>query len=105
MGNWMRKIWIGLLSGVAVLAASCFRLETPKVYGPPPIDDSVKEKTMDKKQRKAELNKRLQAIREILEEREGEEVYGSPEIIERFERENRQLRHEADSIEKELKSL
>jgi len=103
--RWLRKIWVGLLAGLALLTASCFRIQTPRVYGPPPVDDSINSKTMNVSQRKAVLKQRLDSIRVILKEREGEEVYGSPEIIEEHNRESNRLIHEANAIEKELEDL
>ena len=48
------------------------------------------------------LQKRIDAIRGILEERRFSEVYGSPEVMEAFEEENARLQAEADSLEQEL---
>jgi len=51
------------------------------------------------------LRERIKEIRNILEERRNAEIYGPPEMIEEFERENTRLKAEADSLERELKAL
>lgn len=55
--------------------------------------------------KREQLCKRIKAIRDILEERQNAEVYGPPEIIEAYNKENNRLKAEADSLEQELKAL
>lgn len=103
MGRWFRKIWIGLLSGAAALTACSLFSPPPCYYGPPPPssdEDSIT--TPVKNDRREMLQKRIDAIRGILEERRFSEVYGSPEVMEAFEEENARLQAEADSLEQEL---
>lgn len=59
----------------------------------------------EKNRRKAELKERLEDIKNILSQREGAEVYGSPEIIEEYGRETQRLRREADSLRVELEKM
>ena len=100
MGKWLRKLWIGLLSGTAFLTA-CGLRPSPTYYGPPPIDpnDSAKNES------RMILRQRIDEIHNILEERRNAEVYGPPEVMEEYARENRRLQSEADSLEKELLML
>lgn len=107
MGKWFRKLWIGLLSGMAALAACNIFSPPPCYYGPPPFDPSTKEDSAVKvrNERLEALRQRIDAIRDILEERRNSEIYGSPEMMEEYERENRRLEAEADSLERELKAL
>ena len=101
--RFFRKIWIGLLSGLAFVSA-CTCNEHPKVYGPPArdVDDTVHVYT---KQQKRQMRQRLEALRNIIKEREMSEVYGSPEIIERYANQTEKLRNEADSLSRVLESL
>ena len=78
-----RKLWIALLSGLAVLTA-CF---------------SSKGLT------KAERNQLIQerdSIQQILERREGACVYGSPEIIKAYGEETQRLRNQLNEINARL---
>jgi hypothetical protein len=59
----------------------------------------------DRDMRRIAWEQRLESLRNIIVEREGSRVYGSPEIINAYRKETDQLRHEADSIEEELDSL
>ena len=61
---------------------------------------------MQAKQNKRELlRKRIDEIHGVLEERRNSEIYGPPEVMEEYARENRRLQAEADSLEQELKTL
>lgn len=100
----LRKIWIGLLSSIA-LFSSCTCVEHPKVYGPPVKGTNDTVNLDSKRQRRHQLKQRLEALRNTIKEREGAEVYGSPEIMKRYSRETDRLRHEADSISNELELL
>ena len=107
MGRRFRKLWIGLLSGTAVLAACNVFSPPPCYYGPPPVDPSSNDTVMNVNQndRRETLRQRIQAIHDILEERSNSEIYGSPEMMEEYARENIRLEAEADSLERELKLL
>ena len=101
----MNKAWIGLLSGVAFLTSCSFIGEQPCYYGPPPQDDPSAVGNDSVSQRRQQLQRRLNEVRAILEERQNAEIYGSPEIMEEYARENARLRSEADSISKELEEM
>lgn len=107
MGRWFRKLWIGLLSGTAALAACNIISPPPCYYGPPPVDPSNNGDTTvnTANNRRELLRQRINDIRGILEERRNSEVYGPPEVMEEYARENRRLQAEADSLEQELKAL
>ena len=105
MGKWFRKLWIGLLSGTAALSACNIFSPPPCYYGPPPMDPS-QDSVMQTKQNKLEmLRQRIDEIHGVLEERRNSEIYGPPEMMEAYARENRRLQAEADSLEQELKAL
>ena len=104
MFKWFRKLWIGLLSGIATLTACNVIGPQPCYYGPPPVDpteDTVKSQN----DRRETLRQRIDAIRDIVEERRNAEVYGPPEVIEEYTQETYRLQAEADSLEKELKAM
>ena len=102
MAKWFRKLWIGLLSGTAALVSCNLIAPQPCYYGPPPVDPTV---DTAKVSRKAAIRQRLDAIRDIVEERRNSEIYGPPEMMEEYERETNRLQAEADSLEQELLSL
>ena len=105
MGKWFRRLWIGLLSGTATLASCNIFSPPPCYYGPPPMDPT-RDSVMQTKQNKRDmLRQRIDEIRSVLEERQNSEIYGSPEVMEEYARENRRLQAEADSLEQELKAL
>lgn len=100
MSRWFRKLWIGLLSGTAVLASCDFFATSPKLYGPPPVED-----TLRKSDRREVIRQRIESIRAIVEERQNSEIYGPPEMMEEYARETQRLQAEADSLEQELKAI
>ena len=51
------------------------------------------------------LRQRIDEINGVLEERRNSEIYGPPEMMEEYARENKRLQAEADSLEQELKAL
>ncbi len=102
MAKWFRKLWIGLLSGTAALVSCNLIAPPPCCYGPPPVDPTV---DTTKANRKVVIRERINAIRDILDERRNSEIYGPPEMMEEYERETNRLQAEADSLEKELLSL
>lgn len=102
MGKWFRKMWIGLLSGIATLTACNVIGPQPCYYGPPPTDPTEDTVQPDRKEM---LRQRIAAIRDIVEERRNSEIYGPPEMMEEYGRETRRLQAEADSLELELKAL
>lgn len=105
MGKWFRKLWIGLLSGTAALAACNIFSPPPCYYGPPPIDPAPDSVTQSKQNKLEMLRQRIDEIHGVLEERRNSEIYGPPEMMEAYARENRRLQAEADSLEQELKAL
>lgn len=107
MGRWFRKLWIGLLSGTAALTACNVFSPPPCYYGPPVLPNSEEDTIVNTNQnnRNEVLRKRIRDIRNILDERRNAEIYGPPEMMEEYARENRRLQAEADSLEQELKAL
>ena len=51
------------------------------------------------------LRQRIDEIHGVLEERRNSGIYGPPEMMEEYARENKRLQAEADSLEQELKAL
>ena len=67
-----------------------------------PAQDSV---TQSKQNKLEMLRQRIDEIHGVLEERRNSEIYGPPEMMEAYARENKRLQAEADSLEQELKAL
>lgn len=78
-----RTVWIGALSGLAFLTACA---------------DS---KGLSRQERK-QLMKERDDIRELLRAREGADIYGSPEVMDRFRVETYRLQNQLDSINAKL---
>lgn len=83
MKKIVRTLWVGALSGMAILTACC---------------DT---KGLSRQERKL-LIKERNNIQEILKAREGECVYGSPEVMEEYRVETYRLRNQLDSIDAKL---
>lgn len=99
------------------------RRETACVYGSPEVMEQYREKTnairqelkeltdelhvleMPKKERRAELQQRLDSLQSIIQEREMSCVYGSPEVMDRYRQRTAEIRQEAQNIEKEIEEL
>ena len=107
MGRLFRKLWIGLLSGTAALTACNIISPPPCYYGPPVLPDPTEDTVMKttKNDRREMLRQRINEIRNILEDRRNSEIYGPPEIMEEYARENRRLQAEADSLQQELNNM
>ena len=104
MAKLFRKIWIGLLAGTAALAACDFSTEQPCYYGPPEVPGDTIE-NISPNERREMLRQRIESIRSIVEERQNSEIYGPPEMMEKYARETERLQAEADSLERELKAM
>lgn len=83
MKKVVRTVWIGVLSGLAFLAACCTQ------------------NGLTRKERK-QLVKERDSIQEILTRREGAAVYGSPEIIANYKLENLRMQSRLDTINAQL---
>lgn len=83
MKKFGRTIWVGILTGLAFLAAC----------------NSNKGLT---KAEKEQLVRERDSIQEILTRREGACVYGSPEIIKEFGAETQRLRNQLNEINTRL---
>ena len=84
----MRRIWIGVLAGAALLVGACCSQKTVEING----------KQMTKK----ELKERVAQLKAVVEEREMSCVYGSPEIIAEYGQETSRLRQELKDLQYEL---
>ena len=83
MKKIVRTIWVGALSGMALLTACCGQ------------------KGLSRQERK-QLLKERNNIQEILKAREHECVYGSPEVMDRYQAEHYRLQNKLDSINAKL---
>jgi len=106
----MRRLWIWILSGLALLLGGLLVLrfihrEQPMCYYGPPVKEPDSLEVSSKAQRQIQLQQRLDSLRNIIEERQNSEVYGPPEIMKEYGKETRRLQVEADSLEMELKAL
>lgn len=107
-----KRTWIGILALAAAFVAACTssrRTSDSNVDGqnlPDSNDnDGMSEKiassdTIDTKT--ADLYKRIEDLRRIIRDREMSCVYGSPEVMQRYSEHTRELRFEADSLQKVL---
>lgn len=75
----------------------------PLLYGPPTQDPGYQE--FLRNQQREGLNNRLEQINNTLKRREGACVYGSPEVIQKYNEETQRLRQEAQEIQKQLEEL
>lgn len=106
----MRRLWIWILSGLALLLGGlllvrCIHREQPMCYYGPPVKEPDSLEVSSKAQRRMQLQQRLDSLRNIIEERQNSEIYGPPEIMKEYGKETRRLKAEADSLEIELKAL
>ena len=83
MKKIVRNVWIGALSGLAILTACC------------------NTKGLSRQERK-QLIKERDSIQKMLRAREGECVYGSPDIIASYQVETCRLQNKLDSINAKL---
>ena len=83
MKKVVRTVWIGVLSGVAFLAACCSTKGLSKAE-------------------KEKLTRERDSIQDILTRREGAAVYGSPEMIARYGADTYRLQNQLDSINVKL---
>ena len=75
----------------------------PCVYGPP-VNDPGYEQFL-KEQQRNELMRQLDMLNRVIEDREGACVYGSPEVIQRYEEETQELKRQRAEINAQLKEL
>lgn len=60
---------------------------------------------LEKSARKVALQEQLASLRAVLSERESSCIYGSPEVMEEYEKETRRLYQEAQQLADELNEL
>lgn len=79
----------------------------PLLYGGPTIDSEPEPKLIinDRYQRRLTIERELELIRNTISERESSCIYGSPEVMEMYEKETQQMKEAAKSLEAELKTL
>lgn len=77
----------------------------PVLYGSPSIESESEVIIDEKYQRRLEFERKLDAINETLKRREGATLYGSPEVIQRYDEETRCIKQEAKQIQQQLKDL
>lgn len=77
----------------------------PLVYGPPRTNPIDRQRADELNHKIDSLEKELNTIGAILQRREGACVYGSPEVIERYNKETERMRAQVQEIHKELVRL
>lgn len=77
----------------------------PCVYGPPPTRNDDRMTIQERNEKIEQLEKEQDSIGRILQRREGACVYGSPEVIERYNQETERLRSELKRIHEALLRL
>jgi hypothetical protein len=89
MKNYFRRFHIGVLALLAVVVTSC----------------SMNRDGLSKKEKRLQLQQRLDSINGILEKRENSCIYGPPEVMQLYREETNRLKHEADSLTSEMEKL
>ena len=64
-----------------------------------------KELQIEKMESIREKRERLEVLRNTIKERESSCIYGTPEVMERYGKETRRLKEQADELEMEIKAL
>lgn len=121
MKKIVRTVCIGLLSGLAFLAACTSSKNSAKPEANAAanqeeinemnarlnrIEQRIKEmKNPDAVDRKTQLQQQLDSINNIIQRREGASIYGSPEVMEKYRNETLRLYKEASQIQKQLEDL
>ena len=120
MKKIVRTVCIGLLSGLAFLAACTSSKTSAKPEANAAnqeeinemnarlnrIEQRIKEmKNPDAVDRKTQLQQQLDSINNIIQRREGASIYGSPEVMEKYRNETLRLYKEASQIQKQLEDL
>lgn len=105
MKRFLKKSWIAILALATTVVAACSSSRhTGKTDDPqnnnPSVNSDDNTSTNDTiTAQRAEVQRRLEELRKVIEEREMSCVYGSPEIIQRYGEETQRLRSEADSLQ------
>ena len=121
MKKVVRTVWIGLLSGLAFLAACTSSKNCPEANASAKanqeemnemnarlerIEQRIKEiKTPDGQDKRTQLQQQLDSINNIIHRREGACIYGSPEVMEQYRNETLRLHKEVSRIQKQLEDL
>ena len=121
MKKVVRTVWIGLLSGLAFMAActsskNCSEANASAKASQEEmnemnarldrIEQRIKEmKTPDGQDKRTQLQQQLDSINNIIHRREGACIYGSPEVMEQYRNETLRLHKEASRIQKQLEDL
>ena len=121
MKKVVRTVWIGLLSGLAFLAActsskNCSEANASAKPNQEEMDEMnarldrieqrLKEmKTPDGQDKRTQLQQQLDSINNIIHRREGACIYGSPEVMEQYRNETLRLHKEVSRIQKQLEDL
>ena len=104
MKKIIRTVWIGLLSGMAMLTASCCT-QNKVNKTEQNTEQNNDQNPVTKKQMVEQLHQQLDSINYIIRQRESACVYGSPEIIQQYGEETRRLKKEAEDIVNKIKEL
>lgn len=108
MKKIIRTVWIGLLSGMAMLSASCCtqnKVNKTEQNTEQNSEQNNEQDPVTKKQMVEQLHQQLDSINAIIRQRESACVYGSPEIIQQYGAETRRLKQEAEEIINKIKEL
>lgn len=104
MNKFFKKSWIAILALATTVVAACSSSKNSNGNNPQnnnqnvsSDDNTVKGDTLAES--RAEVQQKLDKLREVIREREMSCVYGSPEVLRQYSEETRQLRCEADSLQ------
>lgn len=85
MKRFLQNMWIAVLALAAITVGSC--------------------STQKNAAQRERLQHELDSVNQIIHSREGACIYGSPEVLQQYGNENRQLKAQADSLQKEIDKL
>jgi len=108
----VKKTWIAILAVATAVVAAC----TTTKRSPENAESDIKHNDNDNlnidgnssltkdsiSAKRAELQERLEKLRATIKDREMSCVYGSPEVMKKYNAETRAMRNEADSLQNEL---
>ena len=105
MKRFFKKSWIAILALATTVVAACSssrhtgKSDDPQNNSPSVNSDDNTSTNDTISAQRAEVQARLDQLRDVIREREMSCVYGSPEIIQRYGAETQRLRNEADSLQ------
>ena len=106
MKRFFKKSWIAILALATTVVAACSssrhtnKADDPQNNNPSVSSDDNNTANSDTiSAQRAAVQRRLDELKKVIQEREMSCVYGSPEVLQRYAAETQRLRSEADSLQ------